>query len=91
MNVGYTGGFKSEETRDFLHCQDKYSKSLSWVENLNLLPKTVNKIFKFSTQDSDLEYLSWQCKKYPVSSNFKSRLAIKRYLWNSGNSGSVAK
>ena len=65
------GGFRSEEAGGLLHCQDKYSKSLSWAENLNFPPKTVNKLFKFSTQDSDLEYLSWQCKKSPVSSDFK--------------------
>ena len=29
------GGFKSEETGGFLHCQNKYSKSLPLAENLN--------------------------------------------------------
>ena len=29
------GGFKSEGTGEFLHLQNKYSKSLSWEENLN--------------------------------------------------------
>ena len=33
-----------------------------------------NKLFKFSTQDSDLEYSSWQCKKSLVSSDFKPPL-----------------
>ena len=28
------GGFKSEDTGEFLHLQRKYSKSLSWAENL---------------------------------------------------------
>ena len=32
-----------------------YSKSLSWGENLNFPPKTVNNSFKFSAQDSDLD------------------------------------
>ena len=73
-SLQFKGGFKSEEAGGFLHCQDKYSKSLSWAENLNFPPKTVNKLFKFSTQDSDLEYLSWQCKKSPVSSDFKPPL-----------------
>ena len=40
------GGFKSEDTREFLHLQHKYSKSLSWAEKLNFLPKTVNNLFK---------------------------------------------
>ena len=33
-----------------------YSKSLSWAENLNFPPQTVNNIFKFSAQDSDLDF-----------------------------------
>ena len=49
------GGFKSEDTGEFLHLQHKYSKSLSWAENLNFPAKTVNNLFKFSAQDSDLE------------------------------------
>ena len=30
--------------------------------------------FKFSAQDSDLEYLCWKCKKSPVSSDLKPPL-----------------
>ena len=30
---------------------------LSWAENLNFLPKTVNNLFNFPVQDSDLEYV----------------------------------
>ena len=51
------GGFKSEDTEEFFHCQNKYSKTLSCAENLNFSPKTVNNLFKFSVQNSDLEYL----------------------------------
>jgi hypothetical protein len=68
------GGFKSEDTGEFFHCQHKYSKSLSWAENLNFLPKTVNNLFKFSAQDSDLEYLCWQWKNSPVSSDLEPPL-----------------
>jgi hypothetical protein len=75
-NLMLKGGFKSEETGWFLHCQNKYSKSLSWAENLNFPPKSVNNFFKFSAQDSDLEYLFWQCKKPPVSSDIKPPLAV---------------
>ena len=64
----------SEDTGGFLHCQNKYSKSLSWAENLNFPPKSVNNLFKFSAQDSDLEYLFWQCKNPPVSSDIKPPL-----------------
>ena len=64
------GGFMSEDTGGFLHCQIKYSKSLSWAENLNKLSTDLGGKFKFSAQDSDLEYLIWQCKNYPVSSDF---------------------
>ena len=63
------GGFKSEDTGEYLHCHQKYSKSLSWAENLNLPPKTVNNIFKFYAQVSDLEYLCWRRKNSPVSSD----------------------
>ena len=31
------GGFESEDTGKFLRLQHKYSKSLSWAENLNKL------------------------------------------------------
>ena len=68
------GGFKSEDTGEFLHLQHKYSKSLSWAENLNFPPKTVNNLFKFSAQDSDLEYLCWRRKIFPVSSDLKPPL-----------------
>ena len=49
------GGFMSEDTGGFFHCQNKYFKSLSWAENLNFPPKLVDNLFKFSAQDSDLE------------------------------------
>ena len=79
------GGFKSEETGGFLLLQNKYSKSLSWAENLNFWPKTVNNLFKFPAQDSYLEYLSWRSKNYPVSSDLKPPLftysKIGRQLW----------
>ena len=32
--------------------------------------------FKFSAQDSDLEYLFWRCKNPPVSSDLKPPLAL---------------
>ena len=63
-----------KDTVEFFHCQHKCSKSLSWAENLNFPPKTVNNLFKFSAQDSDLEYLCWQWKNYPVSSDLKPPL-----------------
>ena len=48
--------FTKGEARKFEATQ-KDSKSLLWAENLNLLPITVNNLFKFSAQDSDLEYI----------------------------------
>ena len=60
------GSFKSEETGEFFCRQNRYSKSLSWAENLNFPPKTLNNIFKFSSQDSDLENLFWKSKSSPV-------------------------
>ena len=47
-------GFKSEDTGGFLHYRNKYSKSLSWAENLNFRSKSVNNLFKFSAKDSDV-------------------------------------
>ena len=70
------GGLKSEDTGDFLHCQDEYSKSLFWVENMNNLFAVLGRKIKFSAQDSDLEYLSWQCKKSPVSSDLRPPLYV---------------
>ena len=61
-----TGGFMSEV---FLHCQNKYSKPLSWAENLNNLYTVLGGKFKFSAEDSDFEYLFWQWKISPVSSD----------------------
>ena len=67
--------FESEETGGFLRCQIKYSKSLSWAENSNFSPKTVNNLFKFSAKGSDLEYLIWQHKNSPASSDLKPPLS----------------
>ena len=63
------GGFKSEDTGGFLLLQNKYSKALSWAENLNKLFTDLGVKFKFSAQDSDLEYLFRRSKDPPVSSD----------------------
>jgi hypothetical protein len=70
------GGFKSEDTGNFLRLQHKYSKSLSCAENLNKLFIILGGKFKFSAQDSDLEYLCWRCKNSPVSSDLKPPLGM---------------
>ena len=60
-----------------------YSKSLSWEENLNFPLKTANNLFKFSAQDSDLEYLCWRSKKFPVSSDVKPpRLCSLKFIYS---------
>ena len=66
----------SEDTGGFLHCQNKYSKSLSWAENLNKLFTDLGVKFKFSAQDSDLKYLLWRCKNPLVSSDLKPPLDL---------------
>ena len=85
MNFYIKGGFKSEDTGKFLGLQHKYSKSLSWAENLNKLFTVVGGKFKFSAQDSDLEYLFWQRKNSPVSSDlhwiFLSSTICKKYIY----------
>ena len=70
------GDFKSEDTGELLHCQNEYSKSLSWAKNLNKLFTVLGGKFEFSAQDSDLEYSFWQCKSSPVSSDLKSPLTV---------------
>ena len=52
------GGFNSEDTEKSLPLQHKYSISLSLAENLNKLFTVLGGKFKFSAQDSNLEYLS---------------------------------
>ena len=71
----HKGGFESEDTGEFLLLLDKYFKSLSWAENLNKLFIVLGGKFKFSFQDSNLEYLSWRSKNLPVSSDLKPPLA----------------
>ena len=66
------GDFKSEDTGELLHCQNEYSKSLSWAENLNKMVTDLGGKFKFSALDTDLEF--WQCKNPPVSSDLKPPL-----------------
>ena len=51
-----------------------HSKSLFKAENLNKLFTVLGGKFKFSAQESDLEYLRWRCKIFPVSSDLKPPL-----------------
>ena len=80
------GGFKSEDTGKILRLQHKYSKSLSWTENLNKLFIVLGGKFKFSAQDCDLEYLCWKYKNPLVSSDLKPPLEFVNpeigYLWH---------
>ena len=43
-------------------------------KSLNYPPKTVNNLFKFSAQDSELEYSCWRHKNFPASSDLKPPL-----------------
>ena len=57
------GSFFSESEIRFLNLpisQKNYSKKLSWAWNLKFPPITVNNLFKFPAQDSDLQYLCEQ-------------------------------
>ena len=65
----------SQKIRDnFFHCQNKYSKTLSWADNQKFLAKTLKNSFKFSAKDSDLEYLFWRSKNSPIYSDLKPPL-----------------
>ena len=66
-----------EERYDYtlcIKCTKGGFKSLSWAENLNKLFTVLGGKFKFSAQDSDLEYLFWRSKNPPVSSDLKPPL-----------------
>jgi hypothetical protein len=74
---------------NFFLLQDKYSKSLSLAENLKFPPKTVYNLFKFSAQDSDLEYLFWRGKSSPISSDLTPNTPLIHTwftysIWNMG-------
>ena len=56
----------------------RYSKCLNCLGHNEGLPKSVNNLFKFSDQDSDLEYLFWRSKNPPVSSDLKPPLVYLR-------------
>ena len=60
--LGAKGGFMSEGTGVFLLLQKKYSKSLSWEENLNKLFTVMGGTFKFISQDRELEYFFGEVK-----------------------------
>ena len=62
------GSFLSES----LKRPKKYSKSLSWADDLNFMPITVIQFFKFSAQDSDLEYFFELHQTFWQKANFNS-------------------
>ena len=66
--------FFSESVMCSSHCQNRYSKSLPWAWNLNKLFTVMGGKFKFHVQDSDLEYLFWQCEKHIAISEKKPPL-----------------
>ena len=68
---GPKGVFFSESAMCFSHCQNKYSKSLSWAWNLNKLFTVMGGKFKFQVQDSDLEYLFWRFDRHIALSEKK--------------------
>ena len=68
------GGFKSEDTGEFFHC---HFHSLSLADNLNKFFTVLGRKFKISAQDSDMEYLCWQCKDSQVSSDLKPPYKFK--------------
>ena len=69
----------SEDPGGFLHCQKKYSKSLSWAKNLNKLFTVLGGEIQITAQDSDLEYFCWRCKNSPVSSDLKPPLTVSTF------------
>ena len=72
--VRYVKVALSQKVLVIFFLQYKYSKSLSWAENLNKLFTVLGGKFKFFAQDSELEYLYWRNKKPPSSSDLKPPL-----------------
>ena len=66
--------FFSESGIRLSNLPKNYSKSLSWAWNLNKLFTVKGGNFKFHVQDSDLEYLFWQCEKHIA-------LSDKSHIW----------
>ena len=54
------------------------AKLLSWAENLNKLFTDLGGKFKFSAQDSDLEYLFRRSKNSPVSSDLSKGFSAEQ-------------
>ena len=74
------GGFKAEYTGvlEYLYFSKKKSKPLFWVEDLN---KLFTGKFKFSAQDSKLEYYFLRSKIPSVSSDLKPTLSNCQINW----------
>ena len=53
-----------------INIPNRYPEQNIWI----FPPKTVNNLFKFSAQDTDLKYLCWRHKIFPVSSELKPPL-----------------
>ena len=64
----------------FVISATKSAKSLSWAENLNSSPITVNNLFKFSAQESDLT-LFWRFDKYNIHSDKKLLLQPSHFVF----------
>ena len=85
------GGSKSEDTGKILRLPTQISqitilsrklgrflgpsKDIS-AEKVDKLVTVLGGKFKFSAQDSDLEYSCWRCKNFPVSSDSKPPLGF---------------
>ena len=74
------GSLISKGTLTLVTFQKKGAKSRHWAESLNFPPFAVNNWFKFSAQDSDLEYLLWSSKNFPVFSDLKPPLAKTNFF-----------
>ena len=65
----------------------KLFKGGNYMRKYGKLFTVLGRKFKFSAQDSDLEYLCWQCKNSPVSSDLKPSLKgnaykyFRKHLW----------
>ena len=80
------GGFFQKVRFVFQIFKIDYSKSLSWTWNLKFPPLTVNNLFKFQAQDSDLEYFFWDLiNESHFLKKKKTKKNLRFFLWNTSN------
>ena len=83
LTLGPKGGFFSESEIRFSNLQIfkiNYSKSLSSTWNLKFPPITVNNLFKFQAQDSDLEFFFGDLEIWKTNHTFWNKATFRSQI-----------